>query len=93
MMPLINYFISRAESLFSVCGINMCVLQWWENLKIPKSLLSLLRGWLNRVCMGWCVYVCVRERCIYYIILKDNSLFCGCILGTAKLEVSIWQGR
>lgn len=51
-MPLINYFISRAESLFSVCGINMCVLQWWENLKIPKSLLSLLRGWLSRVYVG-----------------------------------------
>lgn len=54
MMPL----ISVAESYFSMCGINMYVLQWWENLKIPKSLLlPYLRGWLSRVWCGVCVYV------------------------------------
>ena len=54
MMPL----ISVAESYFSMCGINVYVLQGWENLKIPKSLLvPYLRGWLSRVCVRWCVCV------------------------------------
>lgn len=54
MMPL----ISVAESYFSMCDINMYVLQWWENLKIPKSLLlPYLRGWLSRVWCGVCVRV------------------------------------
>ena len=36
----------------------MYVFQWWENLKIPRSLLlPYLRGWLSRVCVEGCVHV------------------------------------
>lgn len=60
----------------------MYVFQWWENLKIPRSLLlPYLRGWLSRVCVWGGVHVMYllhySERVIVmWIYIRYSQIVC-----------------